>query len=318
MTHTHSSTERRADGQPQTSVPPAAPSRAELLVWLDGALVPRSQAKVSVYDHGVLYGDGCFEGIRAYGGRIFKLGAHLRRLWSSAEKIRLRLAHSQEELAEAIRATMAANGLVDAYIRLVVTRGAGTLGLHPFRCPVPGTFIIADSIQLYPEELYRDGMKVIVARRPRIPVACLDPSIKSLNYLNNVLAKIEAIDAGVLEAIMLNVDGHVAECTGDNIFIVKDGRVATPSPESGLLLGITRQFVMDDLCPTLGIPVEERLIRLEEVLGADEVFLTGTAAEIIGVSQVDERMIGSGRVGPITARLERLFRERVAKEAPED
>lgn len=296
-----------------TSAPPS-----ELLIWLDGKLVPRSQATVSVFDHAVLYGDGCFEGIRAYGGRVFKLGAHLRRMWASAEKIRLRPAYSQEVIANAIRETMAANGLVDAYIRLVFTRGVGNLGLHPFRCPVPGTFIIADTIQLYPEELYRNGMKVIVAQRPRIPIACLDPAIKSLNYLNNIMAKIEAIDADVLEAIMLNTEGHVAECTGDNIFAIKNGVVSTPDADAGILHGITRQFVIDDLCPALGIRLEERTMLLDELFNADEVFLTGTAAEIIGVSQIGERIIGNGRVGPITARLEKTFRERLAAGAPED
>lgn len=290
----------------------------ELLIWLDGALVPKSKAMVSVYDHAVLYGDGVFEGIRAYGGRIFKMEAHLARLWRSAELIRLVPPYSREELAAAMRQTLAANGLSDGYIRLVVTRGVGTLGLHPFKCPRPGCFIVADRIQLYPPELYRDGMKIIVAKRPRIPIGCLDPAIKSLNYLNNILAKIEAIDADVLEAIMLNTEGWVAECTGDNIFVVKDGVVSTPPAEAGILHGITRQFVMDTLCPALGLKCQERMMRLEELLEADEVFLTGTAAEIIGVSQVGDRVIGAGRVGPITAGLEKEFRRRVTTEAPED
>src|SRR5688572_23595784 len=185
-------------------------------VWIDGKLVEQDQAKVSVYDHGLLYGDGCFEGIRSYNGRILKLQSHLRRMYSSAERIRLKPAYSPEQIGQAIRQTLQANGMNDAYIRLIFTRGVGTLGLHPFRCPVPGTIIITDKIQLYPPELYESGMKVIVAQRRRIPIACLDPAIKSLNYLNNILAKVEAIDAGVLEAIMLNVDDYVAECTGDN------------------------------------------------------------------------------------------------------
>ncbi|MCA9285261.1 MAG: branched-chain-amino-acid transaminase [Phycisphaerales bacterium] len=287
-------------------------------MWLDGALVAKDEAKVSVYDHGVLYGDGCFEGIRAYNGRVFKLGAHLDRLWCSAAKIRLTPPYSKEAIAKAIRDTLDANGLRNAYIRLVFTRGIGTLGLHPFRCPKPGTFVIADRIQLYPEELYEKGMKVIVAQRPRIPVACLDPAIKSLNYLNNILAKIEAIDADVLEAIMLNVDGFVAECTGDNVFAVKNGEIFTPPAEAGILRGVTRGFVMNELAPALGIRVKERMFRLPELLAADEVFLTGTAAEIIGVSQVDDHAIGSGSVGPVTTKLMHEFRKRIEAGAPED
>lgn len=289
-----------------------------LKIWLDGALVDRDDAKVSVYDHGLLYGDGCFEGIRAYNGRVFKLGSHLDRMWRSAELIRLTPAYTREQIAQAIRDTLKANGLTDGYIRLVFTRGVGTLGLHPFRCPRPGTFIITDTIQLYPQELYDRGMKVIVAQRPRIPIACLDPAIKSLNYLNNILAKIEAIDADVLEAIMLNVDGHVSECTGDNIFIVEKGRIVTPPTSAGILHGVTRAFVMEELAPALGIPVEERLFRLPELLAADEVFLTGTAAEIIGVSQVHDDTIGAGGVGPITRKLIEEFRRRIASGVPED
>jgi branched-chain amino acid aminotransferase len=194
----------------------------------------------------------------------------------------------------------------------------GTLGLNPFTCPMPHVFIICDSIQLYPPQLYDTGMKVIVAKRPRIPVACLDPAIKSLNYLNNILAKIESIDAGVLEAIMLNTDGQVAECTGDNIFVVKDGAVTTPPPEAGLLNGVTRRFVIDTLCPALGIACRERHLSLDDVYAADEVFLTGTAAEVIGVHAVGDRTIGSGHGGPVTQRLTAEFRRRVMANAPED
>ena len=285
---------------------------------MDGALVDPADAKVSVYDHGLLYGDGCFEGLRGYRGRIFKMDSHLRRLEESAARIRLRIPYSRAELAGAMKETMRACGMDDCYIRLVVTRGAGSLGLHPFKCPVPGVFIVVDTIQLYPHELYRSGMKVIVAKRPRIPVACLDPAIKSLNYLNNILAKIEAIDADVLEAIMLNTDGEVSECTGDNIFAVRGGRVLTPPPEAGILHGITRRFVMEELAPALGLPVEERTMRLEDLCSADEVFLTGTAAEIIGVSAIGDRIIGSGRMGPVTERLEAEFRRRIMAGAPED
>ncbi|MBC03946.1 MAG: branched-chain-amino-acid transaminase [Phycisphaerae bacterium] len=287
-------------------------------IWMDGKLVPRSEAVVSVYDHGLLYGDGCFEGIRAYGGRILKLKSHIARMYESASLIRLNPAFDVDEIEDAIRQTLAANDLEDAYIRLIFTRGVGTLGLHPFRCPTPGTIIIADTIQLYPEELYEQGMKVIVADRPRIPIPCLDPRIKSLNYLNNILAKIEAIDAGVFEAIMLNLEGEVAECTGDNIFVIKDGRIRTPSTSTGILHGVTRRFVMREIAPACGHEVEEAVFPLEDLLDADEVFLTGTAAEVIGVTAVGDHRIGDGKVGPVTKACVAEFRRRIAEECPED
>ncbi|MCP4833994.1 MAG: branched-chain-amino-acid transaminase [Phycisphaera sp.] len=287
-------------------------------IWMDGKLVPKSEAVVSVYDHGLLYGDGCFEGIRAYGGRILKLKSHIARMYESASLIRLNPAFVGDEIEAAIRETLAANELEDAYIRLIFTRGVGTLGLHPFRCPTPGTIIIADRIQLYPEELYEQGMKVIVANRPRIPIPCLDPRIKSLNYLNNILAKIEAIDAGVYEAIMLNIEGEVAECTGDNIFVVKDGRVTTPSTSTGILHGVTRHFVMREIAPACGFKVEETVFPLEELLEADEVFLTGTAAEVIGVTAVGDHAIGDGKVGPVTKACVTEFRRRISEDCPED
>jgi branched-chain amino acid aminotransferase len=286
-------------------------------VWLDGEVLPKDDARISVFDHGLLYGDGVFEGIRIYGGRVFKLRSHLQRLFSSAERIRLTPPMSMEEMECAVRQAVAANDLADGYIRLIVTRGPGTLGLNPFNCPRPSAIIIVDEIRLYAKELYERGMSVIVARRPRIPTACLDPSIKSLNYLNNVLAKIEAVDAGVPEAIMLNTDGHVAECTGDNIFYVKGGRIVTPSKEAGFLHGITRRFVIEALAPSLAIPVEERLLRLDELLTAEEVFLTGTAAEIIGVTRIDDHRIAD-EVGPVTKALMAEFRRRVMDNAPED
>lgn len=273
---------------------------------------------MSVYDHGLLYGDGVFEGLRGYGGRVFKMAAHLARLAEGAQRIRLPIPYSAAELGAAIKATMAACGMQDCYIRLVVTRGAGTLGLHPFRCPRACVFIVVDTIQLYPPELYEAGMKVIVAQRPRIPMECLDPAIKSLNYLNNILAKIEAIDAGVLEAIMLNTEGYVSECTGDNIFAVRRGEVLTPPAGAGILHGITRQFVMSDLAPALGLTVRQVDMRLGDLLSADEVFLTGTAAEIVGVSAIGDACIGSGAVGPVTRALEREFRRRLVAGAPED
>ena len=239
-------------------------------------------------------------------------------MWDSASELRLEPPYSFDEVEQAIRETVAANELVDGYIRLVFTRGVGTLGLHPFLCPVPTVFVIADTISLYPQELYDNGMEIIVAQRPRVPRECLDPQIKSLNYLNNILAKIEAIDANVLEALMLNVDGWVSECTGDNVFIVKDGAISTPPTDAGILNGITRQFVIDDLCPSLDISLEEKLLRLEEVHDADEVFLTGTAAEVIGVTKIGDQLVGDGTVGPITKQLVAEFRRRVAADAPED
>ncbi len=287
-------------------------------IWIDGELVASDEARISVFDHAVLYGDGCFEGIRAYNGRVFKLKSHLDRMYVSAEKIRLTPSYSKDEIEQAIRGALDANGLSDAYIRLVFTRGVGTLGLHPFQCPKPTAFVITDTIELYPPELYESGMAVIVAKRRRVPIESLDPAIKSLNYLNNILAKIEAIDADVLEAIMLNVDGQVSECTGDNIFIVRDGRLITPSASAGILHGVTRRYVMEELGPALGHAVEERPVQLDEILGADEVFLTGTAAEIIGVIKIDGREIGSGVVGPVTRGLEAEFRKRVSSNAPED
>ncbi|MAH65594.1 MAG: branched-chain-amino-acid transaminase [Phycisphaerae bacterium] len=287
-------------------------------IWHDGKMVPKDEAMVSVFDHGLLYGDGCFEGIRAYGGRILKLKTHLARMFESAALIHLKPAYDFEEIEDAIRATVDANGIEDGYIRLVFTRGVGTLGLHPFRCPTPGTFIIADRIQLYPEELYEEGMKVIVAKRPRIPIECLDPRIKSLNYLNNILAKVEAIEAGVLEAIMLNTDGQVAECTGDNIFAVKGDRIFTPATSTGILHGVTRRFVMREIAPACGFEVDEDVFGIETLLEADEVFLTGTAAEVIGVSRIDDSVIGTGRMGEVTRRLVAEFRRRIAEGCPED
>jgi branched-chain amino acid aminotransferase len=298
--------------------PSESPASPESKVWIDGELVPKSQALVSVYDHGLLYGDGVFEGIRAYGGRILKLATHLERMWQSAESIRMRPPYTKDEIANAIRATIAANNLPDGYIRLVFTRGAGNLGLDPRKCPRPCAIVIVDTIQLYPAELYRKGMRIIVAKRPRIPVECLDPSIKSLNYLNNILAKLEAVDADVFEAIMLNTDGYVAECTGDNIFGVKGNTVYTPPVEAGLLNGVTRRYVMQEIAPALGYEVRERMMRLDDLLAMDEIFLTGTAAEIIGVSGVGDRTIGAGETGPVTAAIAAEFRRRMAAGAPED
>jgi len=276
-------------------------------VWLDGELVDQQDAKLSVFDHGVLYGDGVFEGIRVYNGRIFQQEAHVERLFESARKIRLPIEQTRQEIVEAMCETIAANNMTDGYIRLVVTRGSGTLGLSPFKCPRPTTFVIADSIKMYPQEMYDNGMAVIIAKTVRVSADMLDPRVKSLNYLNNICAKIEAIDAGVAEAIMLNVNGNVAECTGDNIFIVKDGKVITPDTNSGILVGVTRQVVMT-LARDMGLEVMEQTVTPEDLRSADECFLTGTAAEVIAVTKIDESTIGDGKVGEITTKLLSAFR----------
>jgi branched-chain amino acid aminotransferase len=307
----------------KTSIPLPAPanqvpSETKPLVYVNGRLVPKNEAMVSVYDHGLLYGDGIFEGIRIYRGRIFKCEQHMDRLWRSAEGIRMTIPVTRQEMVDIQRACIEANNIEEGYIRLVVTRGYGTLGLDPRKCPVPGIICIADQIQLYPKELYESGMKIVVAKRPRVPIACLDPRIKSLNYLNNILAKCEAIDAGCHEAIMLNTEGFVSECTGDNIFIVKNGIIYTPPSDAGILEGITRQFVMDTLARDCGVKCVAKQLKIEEVLSADEVFLTGSAAEIIAVKQIDETRVSNGE-GPVTRKLRLRFREIVTSDAvPED
>jgi branched-chain amino acid aminotransferase len=291
------------------------------IIYVNGQMLPKRDAMVSVYDHGLLYGDGVFEGIRIYNGKIFKCQSHMDRLYHCAEQISLKIPLSQREMVQVQRDCISVNGLREGYIRLVITRGYGTLGLDPRRCPVPGVICIADQIRLYPEDAYRTGMKVVVANRPKTPVACLDPRIKSLNYLNNILAKTEAIEAGCDEAIMLSTDGYVTECTGDNIFIIKNGTLYTPPSicgQSGLLEGVTRKFVMETLAEECGVTVQEKLMRLDEVLGADEVFLTGTAAEIIAVNSVGDFKISDGE-GPITAKLRHKFREIATSDhVPED
>ncbi|MGD9691021.1 MAG: branched-chain-amino-acid transaminase [Phycisphaerales bacterium] len=288
------------------------------IIYVNGSLVPKSQAMISVYDHGLLYGDGVFEGIRVYKGKIFKCGQHMERLWRCAEMIRLRIPVSRDEMVQILRDCVEANNLSEGYIRLVVSRGYGTLGLDPRKCPVPGVICIADQIALYAAELYERGMRIIIAKRPRTPIECLDPRLKSLNYLNNILAKVEAIDQGCDEAIMLNLDGFVGECTGDNLFIIRDGRVFTPPTEAGILEGITRRFVMD-LCAELDIPCNVKNIKPQEVKSADEVFLTGSAAEIIAVTQIDDTKIGTGIEGPVTKKLRAAFRKVVTSDhVPED
>jgi branched-chain amino acid aminotransferase len=253
-----------------------------------------------------------------YKGKIFKCGQHMERLWRSAEAIHMKIPLAREAMVQVLRDCIEANGIVEGYIRLLVTRGYGTLGLDPRKCPVAGVVCIADQIQLYSKEKYEKGMGIIVAKRPRTPIACLDPRVKSLNYLNNILAKVEAIDVGCDEAIMLNIDGYVCECTGDNIFVIKNGQVFTPPSDSGILEGITRRFVMD-LCTELNIPCNVKNMTPEEVKGADEVFLTGSAAEIIAVTQIDDIRVGSGGEGPVTRRLRDAFRAVVTSDAvPED
>jgi len=301
------------------------PAPAELgdhpYIWVNGQLLPKSKAMVSVYDHGLLYGDGVFEGIRVYQGRIFKCKQHMDRLYRCANEIHLTIPITPEEMVTVQRQCIEANNITEGYIRLVVTRGYGTLGLDPRKCPVPGIVCIADQISLYKPEFYETGMKVVVAQRPKTPVACLDPRIKTLNYLNNILAKVEAIEAGCDEAIMLSTDGWVTECTGDNIFIVKNGQLFTPPPvngSSGLLEGVTRKFVMSELCPQVGLTCTEKMMRLDEVLAADEVFLTGTAAEIIGVNAIGDKQITKGE-GPLTKKLRMKFRQIVTSgHVPED
>ncbi len=281
----------------------------DLQIWLDGKLVPKKEACISVYDHGLLYGDGIFEGIRQYNGRVFEKEAHLQRLYESAQAIRLTIPYAKEQLARALDETLAANHFRDAYIRLVVTRGVGYLGISPKNCETPSVFIIADTIQMYPHEMYDKGMSIITASTIRNHPNSLSPKVKSLNYLNNILAKWEAIDAGVPEAVMLNHLGYVCECTGDNIFIVKNGQLLTPPEDAGILVGITRQAVLG-LAREANIPAFERSLTRFDLYSADECFLTGTGAEVVPVTRIDNRPIGSG-VGPLTRQLSEAFHRRV-------
>ncbi|OHB54144.1 MAG: branched-chain-amino-acid transaminase [Planctomycetes bacterium GWF2_50_10] len=277
-----------------------------LLIWLDGKLVDESQAMVSVFDHGLLYGDGVFEGIRVYGGKIFEFQAHLKRLYESASVIRLVIPMTMEELAAATQETVKANNIADGYIRLIITRGKGNLGLNPFTCSRAGVIIIASTIQLYPPELYERGMKVISAVTVRNHPLAIPPQVKSLNYLNNIIAKMEALDNNVPEAIMYNHEGYVAEATGDNVFIVRDGILYSPPVQAGSLEGVTRSVVIR-LAKKLEIPFVEKNLTRFDLYVADEFFLTGTAAEVIAVVEIDGRTIGSGKPGPITGRLREAF-----------
>ena len=277
-------------------------------IWLGGKLVNADDAKVSVFDHGVLYGDGVFEGIRVYDGRIFEFDAHLKRLYLSAKVMRLAMPMPEDALADAVRQTVRANDVQNGYIRLVVTRGVGDLGLNPFLCKRACVIIIAATIQLYPEELYEQGIKVVSASTVRNHPMSLPPQIKSLNYLNNIFAKIEAIDGGVSEAIMYNHEGYVAEASGDNVFIVRDGIIYTPPVQSGSLEGITRGIVID-LASGENITVVEKNLTRFDLYVCDEFFLTGTAAEVIGVVEIDGRVVGEGTPGPITKLLRKKFFE---------
>jgi len=271
-------------------------------VYINGKLYEKEEAKISVFDHGFLYGDGVFEGIRAYKGKVFKLDRHIERLFDSAKAISLEVPLGREELKNAILETLSANSLSDAYIRVVVTRGVGTLGLDPFKCSGANVIIITDSISLYPKELYENGLEVITVATCRNVPEALNPRIKSLNYLNNILAKLEALRAGVKEAVMLNREGFVAECTGENIFILKDGKLLTPPVNAGILEGITRDTVIE-IARSLGIAVDQPMLTRYDLFTAEECFLTGTAAEIVPVVKIDGRIIGTGKPGPVTKRL---------------
>lgn len=279
-----------------------------LQIYISGTYYAKEDAKISVYDHGLLYGDGVFEGMRSYGGRVFRMDAHLERLWHSAKAIWLEIPLAPAEMAEAVNETLRRNELQDAYIRLIVTRGAGTLGLDPNRTSNPQVIIIADKISLYPTEFYENGLEIVTVSTIRNHPAALSPRIKSLNYLNNILAKIEGLQAGCIEALMLNHKGEVAECTGDNIFLVREGKVYTPPIDAGILEGITRQAVLD-LAVEAGIEVREIPLTKHDVYIADECFLTGSAAEVIPVVKVDSRKIGEGKPGPVTRRLTEAFHE---------
>ena len=277
-------------------------------VFLNGKLVDKKDAKITVFDHGLLYGDGVFEGIRSYDGLLFKFNEHIDRLFESAKSIELNIPMSKEELRDAVIKTLKSNKLKDAYIRLVVTRGAGDLGLDPRKCKEATVFIITDKIVLYPKEYYENGLFVIIAKTKRNLKGALNPQIKSLNYLNNILAKIEAIKEDRQEAIMLSHDGYVAECTGDNIFIVRHGVISTPPLNIGALKGVTRRAVMD-IAKRDGIPAKEEMMKPEDIYSADECFLTGTAAEIAPVTKIDDHVIGNGKPGEVTSRPLEKFHE---------
>jgi branched-chain amino acid aminotransferase len=279
-----------------------------LKIYIDGNFHDQAEAKISVFDHGLLYGDGVFEGIRFYNDRVFRLEEHSDRLWDSARAIALDMPMSKSELIAAVLETIRQNDLHDGYVRLIVTRGVGSLGLSPDTCRRPSIIIIAATIALYPEELYHKGLTMVTCSTRRTPPAALSPRVKSLNYLSNILGKLEAQNAGAGEGLMLNEQGYVSECTGDNIFIVKKGEISTPHLSSGILAGVTRAVVFE-LAEKLSIRAVERELIRHDIYTADECFLTGTAAEVIPAVQLDRRLIGHGQPGPITLQLIESFRE---------
>ena len=278
-----------------------------LKIWLNGKMVPTGEARIGVFSHGLLYGDGIFEGIRVYHGRIFECKAHMDRFFSCLRAIRMNLPWTNDQLVDAMNQCIKANNTTDGYIRLVAARGAGSLGIHPFRTVSPDVFIICDKIAMYEAEMYEKGMKVITASTARNHPSALSPQLKSLNYLNNIMAKIEAIDAGCLEAVMLNTEGYVAECTSVNLFIVSRGRVQTPATHCGLLGGITRRLVLK-FAEKRKFPTDEKILTKVDLYYADEAFIAGTGAEICPVTEIDKRPIGEGKPGPITKQLMADFR----------
>lgn len=283
------------------------------MIYIDGQLYEkREDARISVYDHGLLYGDGIFEGIRVYGGRAFRLRAHMDRLFTGARAIRLEIPKSAEELSQIIAEMIEKSGKRDAYIRLVVTRGQGDLGLDPRKCPAPSLIIILDDISLYPEKYYEHGIRICTSFWRRPPADVLSPRVKSLNYLNNILAKIEANDRGCQEALILNREGLISECTADNIFYISGGELYTPDLAEGALGGITRAVVLE-LAGRIGVKVSECRVSLFDLYGADEAFLTGSGAELVPVVEVDGRAIGDGRPGPMTARIREAFRQEITR-----
>jgi branched-chain amino acid aminotransferase len=275
-------------------------------VYINGKFFDKADARISVYDHGLLYGDGVFEGIRVYDGKVFRLHQHVERLFDSARSIYLEIPLSREQMADAIERTVQLNQKNNGYIRAVVTRGAGSLGLDPRKTTDPQVIIIVDDITMYPPELYENGMEIVTAATIRNHPNALNPRVKSLNYLNNIMAKVEGVRAGCLEALMLNHKGEVAECTGDNIFLVKHGILKTPPNDAGILEGVTRNAVLE-LAHAADIPVQEAALTRHDVYAADECFLTGTAAEVIAVIKCDGRLIGNGKPGPITRQLRERF-----------
>lgn len=285
-------------------------------IYIDGEYFAKQDARISVFDHGLLYGDGIFEGIRFYNGRVFRLQQHIRRLFISAKAILLDIGFTEGEIAAAVCATIRKNNLTDGYVRLLVTRGVGSLGLNPFACKKASVIIIADKIALYPEEKYQMGLKLITCSIRRPAPDALSPSVKSLNYLNNVMAKVEAIHGNAEEGLMLNAQGYIAECTGDNIFVVRDGKVLTPPSSAGALPGITRDVIFE-IAGEIGVELCEAALTKYDIYAADECFLTGTAAEVIAAVELDRRPVGNGNPGPVTTRFIDAFRKLAGSEGEE-